>query len=183
MSDQHICVVTDYSEVSPLCDGVRVVVANPELPLFQQVAAGLTPAADFVIVLGADTPVRPPDVLSRVAKELTIPSVDVVVTVSQIPLTYHPYRSGQLTPTGVFIPDQQANIDIPSQTYPPRYSAVGGAVGVAVCSLPRLAVVGQYHSSLITRSVVCEPGSVLEIDTPEDLDRFRSQVNADPAVS
>lgn len=158
----------DTSDV-PVCRKIEQVVAELEEALNHQYK--------YIICLNADCPTRPDWLIDEVIKVLVETDCDAVETVTQVPITFHPNRLRTIRRVGDCLP-MIPTLDHEefSQFYQPVYAVVGPAFGVSRNHLRRAGWMGNRHMGVHCRPVVVPNDSFMEIDTPEDMERFSDHV-------
>jgi N,N'-diacetyllegionaminate synthase len=125
---------------------------------------------DAVVILYANVPVRPVDLIARAVAKLADTGCDSVQSVCPVGKA-HPYWMRTLSGDGGDVIGQyQPNEVHRRQDLPPAYQLDGGIIAVRRASLFRVAP-GRPHAFLGAdqRAVVTEPGSVVDVDAAADL--------------
>ncbi len=125
---------------------------------------------DAVVILYANVPVRPADLIARAVAKLADTGCDSVQSVCPVGKA-HPYWMRTLSGTdGDMLGQYQPNEVHRRQDLPPAYQLDGGIIAVRRDSLFRITP-GRPHAFLgdDQRAVVTEPGSVVDVDTAADL--------------
>ncbi len=182
----HRAVLTESPEVAAVCEEFPVCNEHTEIGpyLLRRVEQGVRDIEqargffyDYVLMLNADTPVRPPTLLDDACHEMDRTGADAVQSVVPVPINYHPFRTFRVSAgTGVMYSyAHPADVDLLSQDYPPLFALVGGCFLMRRSRLQDIAYMGLQHTAMHNRPIVCDPAQILEIDTPEDLERFRNR--------
>ena len=123
----------------------------------------------IVVILYANVPVRPDDLIDRAVRELIASGADSVQSYGEVGKN-HPYW--MVTLDG----DQRVRQHVPNTIYrrqdlPPLYLPDGGVIAVTRKSLFNV-VEGQPHAFLGAdrRGIVSPAGSVIDVDTPADFE-------------
>lgn len=154
---------------TPLCRRAEIAVRELEQERGQRY--------DYVLLINADTPIRPRRLFDEALQILQETAADIVQSAVETPIHFHPYRNFLVRRTGDLVPvlpgiDQ----DEYSQHYPRFVSIVGGVVALRRDVLTDAGYRGLKHPSRHVRPILCPPDELLEIDTPEDLEAFRRRV-------
>lgn len=181
-------VLTEDPQVAAICEEFTVCYEQLDIPgefparlepAVQEVEAAIGSRFDHILVLNADCPRRPPALLDDCLTKLRTLHLDMVCSVIQVPLRFHPFRTYELSIYGAMHSICPSVVcDTLSQNYPPRYSLVGGCFAMRRCVLPQTIGVGFHHASFRRHVVVCQDCDILEIDTQADLDEFERQTDA-----
>ena len=130
----------------------------------------------WVSLLNADVPVRPLTLIDDTFREIEATGADIVQSVVEVPILFHPYRSYFLRRTGDLLPIlPNADYQEFSQHFPQCLAVVGGALTMARDVLPKAGYMGTgfpFHN----RPIVCPVDQLVEIDSPADLETFRRQI-------
>ena len=126
-------------------------------------------SATIVVILYANVPLRPDDLIDRAVRFLVDTAADSVQSYTPVG-KYHPYWESRIDPqTGAVQPYFENKI-YRRQELPPLFIPDGGVIAVRRSSL-LLEVEGEPHAFLGSdrRGIKTPPGSVVDIDTPTDL--------------
>ncbi|MFG0283071.1 MAG: cytidylyltransferase domain-containing protein [Phycisphaerales bacterium JB039] len=133
-------------------------------------------APDYpIVLLYANVPVRPPDLIDRALALLTETGADSVQSFAPVG-KFHPWWTARVGPDGRLAPWEGRQLFAGvyrRQQLPPAYVPDGGVIAVTRRAL-RLEiddVAPGPHAFLgrDRRAVITEPGEVIDIDTPIDL--------------
>lgn len=125
---------------------------------------------DPIVILYANVPLRPLDLIDRALEKLETTGADSVQSVCPVG-KMHPYWMKKLTgPAGDVLEPFIENTVYRRQDLPPLYMLDGGLIALRRASLFRVEP-GQPHAFLGTdrRAIVTEPGQVIDVDSPLDL--------------
>ncbi|MCC7145774.1 MAG: N-acetylneuraminate synthase family protein [Phycisphaeraceae bacterium] len=139
---------------------------------------------DAVVILYANVPLRPADLIDRAVAKLESSAADSVQSVCPVG-KLHPYWMRRLTgPDGDRLEPYQPNQVYRRQDLPPVYQLDGGIIAVRRESLWRIDP-QQPHAFLgdDRRAVVTETGSVIDIDDAKDLAVARALLENDSPPS
>lgn len=181
-----VVVMTECPEVAACCDGFPVwwETTEQKTPVCRRVEMAVDDLErergatyDYVVMLNADTPVRPPTLLDDSLRELILADADIVESVVPIPVHYHAYRAFLIRETGDLVPvlsgiDHEAY----SQNFPQHVAITGAVFTMKRAVLKSAGYRGSRHPALHFRPIVCDPAQHLEIDTPDDLEAFRKMI-------
>lgn len=178
---QRVIVSTDGPEIAAAACGMGVPVIERPADLaadaaavdaaarhaVQQIEARDDQHYDAVVILYANVPVRPADLIVRAAAKLADTGCDSVQSVCAVGKS-HPYWMRTLS--GDVLGQYQPNEVHRRQDLPPAYQLDGGIIAVRRDSLFRVTA-GRPHAFLgqDQRAVVTEPGSVIDVDSAADL--------------
>jgi sialic acid synthase SpsE/CMP-N-acetylneuraminic acid synthetase len=127
-------------------------------------------AVDIVVILYANIPVRPADLITRAVAKLKETGADSVQSVAPVGKN-HPYWMKKLGgEAGDSLEHYQPNNIYRRQELPPVYQLDGGIIAVTRDSLFTI-VEGEPHAFLgkDRRAVVTEAGAVVDVDEAKDL--------------
>jgi CMP-N,N'-diacetyllegionaminic acid synthase len=175
----RIIVSTDCAEIKRAAseEGVAVIDRPPEL-------AGDTATVDaavrhaikadgghepFIVILYANVPVRPNDLIDRAVRKLIETGADSVQSYCDVG-KHHPYWMVRLD-EGDRIAPHHANTVYRRQDLPGLFLPDGGIIAVTRESLFTV-VEGEPHAFLgeDRRGIIAPPGSVIDVDSEIDLD-------------
>jgi N-acylneuraminate cytidylyltransferase len=173
----HVIVSTDGAAIreAALAEGVAVTHRPPELAsdsatvdaAARHAVVEGADAADIIVLLYANVPVRPDDLIDRAVTTLRETGADSVQSYSDVG-KYHPYWMVTLDRAGRVIPNVPNTVyrrqDLPKLLIPD-----GGVIAVTRQSLFTV-VEGQPHAFLGAdrRGLITDVGSVIDIDTFTD---------------
>lgn len=131
----------------------------------------------WALLVNADTPVRPAELFDEALTLARETGADVVQSVMETPVHFHPYRNYIVRHTGDVVPLMTGvDLEAMSQDYPTFVSITGGILVLKRSALAVAGFIGTRHPSLHVRAVRCDVNDVVEIDTPEDLEAFRQRI-------
>lgn len=121
----------------------------------------------FIVILYANVPVRPDDLIDRAVRELNATGADSVQSYSPVG-KHHPYWMVTLDSTQRIVPYMQ-NTSYRRQDLPPLLLPNGGVIAVTRQSLFTI-VEGQPHAFLgkDRRGITSPEGSVVDVDCEAD---------------
>ncbi|MHC4993720.1 MAG: N-acetylneuraminate synthase family protein [Planctomycetota bacterium] len=138
---------------------------------------------DIVVILYANIPVRPADLIERAVAKLKATGADSVQSVAPVG-KHHPYWMKTLGgPDGDQLEHYQPNNIYRRQELPPVYQLDGGIIAVTRDSLFTV-VEGEPHAFLGNdrRAVITEPGAVVDVDEAKDLALAEAILEDHPVV-
>lgn len=132
-------------------------------------------AAKIIVILYANVPIRPTDLIDRAVRTLVETGADSVQSYADVG-KYHPYWMVQLTDDAQVEP-YKPNTVYRRQDLPPLFIPDGGVIAVTRESLFTV-VKGEPHAFLGAdrRGVTSPAGAVIDIDTAADLALAESQL-------
>ncbi len=139
---------------------------------------------DAVVILYANVPLRPMDLIDRSLEKLFSTGCDSVQSVCPVGKT-HPFWMKKLSgPQGDVLEHYQPNHVYRRQDLPATYMLDGGIIAVRRESL-FIERAGEPHAFLGTdrRAVVTQPGEVVDIDNAVDLEVARAMMAGRPRDS
>ena len=139
---------------------------------------------DAVVILYANVPLRPRDLIDRSVGKLLATRCDSVQSVCPVG-KMHPFWMKKLSgPRGDVLEHYQANNIYRRQDLPATYMLDGGIIAVRRDSL-FIEKAGEPHAFLGSdrRAVVSQPGEVVDIDSAVDLEVARAMMAARPRDS
>lgn len=130
-----------------------------------------------VVLLGADTPIRPRSLTDDAVDLLEATQCDIVISVVPVPVHWHSYRTYTIrTPGDLLHVDPTVDQELPSQLYPRHYVLTGGIYALTRKHLAASVGRGALWPGVHARPLVTELADFVEIDVPEDLEAFRRRV-------
>ncbi len=125
--------------------------------------------ADIVVILYANVPLRPTDLIDRAVNFLHESNADSVQSYTSVG-KYHPFWESKLDPQTGSITPYLENTIYRRQDLPPLFIPDGGVIAVKSTAL-MLDIPNQPHAFLGNdrRGIENPPGTVIDIDAPIDL--------------
>lgn len=175
---ERIVVSTDGPEIASAAAGMGIPVIDRPAELADDLAtvdsaarhAVETIDADesIIVILYANVPVRPPDLIDRAINKLVETGADSVQSYAEVG-KHHPYWMVRLDEAHQVSP-HHPNTVYRRQDLPSLYLPDGGVIAVTRGSLFNV-IEGEPHAFLgeDRRGIVSPPGSVVDIDQPADL--------------
>lgn len=156
-------------------DGARVDdAARHAILAFERTHANLTPRSP-VVILYANVPVRPPDLIDRSVHLLRESECDSVQSYAPVG-KYHPWWIAKIDPTGRVTPWEGEVLNhgvFRRQDLPPAVIPDGGIIALGrralFLEIPGVPAGPHAFFGLDRRGVVNPEGSVIDIDSPTDL--------------
>ena len=174
----RVVVSTDGDEIAAAAESmdVQIVRRPPELAsdtatvgeAVRHAVQALGPTESIIVILYANVPVRPADLIDRTVRLLRLSGADSVQSYSDVG-KHHPYWMCELDEDQRVKPYVDNTIDR-RQDLPKLLSLNGGVIVVTAASLQQ-AISGDPHSFLGAdrRGIETPPGSVIDVDDAIDL--------------
>lgn len=183
----HIALTTDDSAAAAVgrSRDIEVVQRPPELAgdtatvdsaarhAVEQVELRLGQRSDAVVILYGNVPLRPHNLIDRAVAKLVETGCDSVQSVCPVG-KMHPYWMKRMA-DGDKLEHYQPNSIYRRQDLPPVHMLDGGVIAVTREALFTVKE-GEPHAFLgmDRRAIITQPGEVVDIDTPEDLEVARA---------